>query len=282
MQDAGLGDALLQGANLEQASLQGANLREASLQGANLGGASLQGAYLEGASLRGATLEKASLQGAYLGWASLRGADMSGAHLWNVRTSATTVMSLTDLRNVDFEALSTEETAELAATIPDRARAHFLEALTPRSAPDALPAARTDPGPALVSDPAAAAWRLLAPGQVTNDLNDVVPELAAFLADAVAPVSAATADTVFWRLANRHGCDPLRDALLVPLRERLLAHVASGKVSLPEERIEYLRTRTPSCPEPEPQPAPIATEPASILAPVWHWLQGWLPLSPAP
>lgn len=191
-------------------------------------------------------------------------------------------MSLTDLRNADFEALSAEETAELAATIPGHARALFLDALTPRSAPDALPAARTDPAPALVSDTAAAAWRLLAPGQVTNDPNDVAPGLAAFLADAAAPVSAATADTVAWRLVQRGDCDPLQDALLVPLRERLLAHAASGKVSLPEVLIEHLRTLTPTCPEPEPHPAPIATESESILAPVWHWLQGWLPLSPAP
>jgi hypothetical protein len=232
--------------------------------------------------LQGANLGWASLQGANLGGASLQGADMSRAHLWSVRIDATTDMSLTDLRNVDFEALSAEKTAELAATIPDRARAGFLEALTPGSDPDSLPAARTDPGPALVSDPAAAAWRLLAPGQVTNDPNDVAPGLAAFLADAVAPVSAATARTVVWRLVRHRDCDPLRDALLVPLRERLLAHVASGKVSLPEERIKGIRTLTPTCPEPEPHPAPIATESESLLAPVWHWLQGWLPLSPAP
>ncbi len=282
LQGAALWGASLQGANLERASLQGAYLGAAQLQGANLGGASLQGANLGGASLQGADLGRASLQGADLGGASLQGADMSGVHLWNVRTDVTTEMSLTDLRNVDFEALSTEETAELAATIPDRARARFLEALTPRSAPDALPAARTDPAPALVSDPAAAAWRLLAPGQVTNDPNHIAPGLAAFLADAVAPVSAATARIVVWRLVPSQGCDLLRDALLVPLRERLLAHVASGKVTLPEERIKDLRTLTPTCSAPEPQPAPIATEPASILAPVWHWLQGWLPLSPAP
>jgi hypothetical protein len=117
---------------------------------------------------------------------------------------------------------------------------------------------------------------------VTNDPNHIAPGLAAFLADAVAPVSAATARIVVWRLVPSQGCDLLRDALLVPLRERLLAHVASGKVTLPEERIKDLRTLTPTCSAPEPQPAPIATEPASILAPVWHWLQGWLPLSPAP
>ncbi len=283
LKGANLGDASLQGANLWEASLQGATLWEASLQGANLWGAQLQDANLGAASLQGANLGAASLQGADLSGASLRGANMSPVHLWNVWTDATTEMSLTDLRNVDFEALSAEKTAELAATIPEHARARFLAALTPRSDPDSLPAARTDPAPALVSDPAAAAWRLLAPGQVTNDPNDVAPGLAAFLANAVAPVSAATADNVTWRLVGwRPGCDPLRDALLVPVRERLLAHVASGKVSLPEERIKYLRTLTPSCSAPEPQPAPIATEPASILAPVWHWLQGWLPLSPAP
>ncbi len=282
LQGATLGGASLQGANLGGASLQGANLEWASLQGANLGRASLQGANLRRASLQGANLWGASLQGANLGRASLQGADMSGVHLWNVLTDETTEMSLTDLRSVDFAALSAEETAELAATIPDRARARFLEALTPRSAPDALPAARTDPAPALVSDPAAAAWRLLAAGQVTHDPNHIAPGLAAFLADAVAPVSAATADRVALRLERQPDCDPLRDALLVPLRERLLAHVASGKVSLPEEWIKGIRTLTPTCPEPEPHPAPIATESASLLAPVWHWLQGWLPLSPAP
>ena len=283
LRGADLSRSNLKGANLGDASLQGANLWEASLQGATLWEASLQGANLWGAQLQDANLGAASLQGADLSGASLRGANMSPVHLWNVWTDATTEMSLTDLRNVDFEALSAEKTAELAATIPEHARARFLAALTPRSDPDSLPAARTDPAPALVSDPAAAAWRLLAPGQVTNDPNDVAPGLAAFLANAVAPVSAATADNVTWRLVGwRPGCDPLRDALLVPVRERLLAHVASGKVSLPEERIKYLRTLTPSCSAPEPQPAPIATEPASILAPVWHWLQGWLPLSPAP
>lgn len=283
LQGAYLGWASLQGANLWAAQLQGAKLDGASLQGAYLGEASLQGAYLWAAQLQGANLGQASLQGADLGWAALQGADMSRAHLWNVRTNATTEMSLTDLRNVDFEALSAEKTAELAATIPDRAQADFLAALTPRSDPDALPAARTDLGPALVSDPATAAWRLLAAGQVTNAPTHITPGLAAFLADAVAPVSAATADKVTWRLERwSPDCDPLRDALLVPLRERLLAHVASGKVSLPEARIKHPRTLTPGCSAPEPHPAPIATEPASILAPVWHWLQGWLPLSPAP
>lgn len=301
-QSADLSDASLQGTNvlgarlqdsiLKGTKLQGANLQAASMQAANLFGAFLHGASLEEAQLQGANLRAASLPGANLTRARLQGADLPmglqaaalfGAFLWNVRADDLTDISLTDLRDVDFTALSAAEVTQLTSSVPERAQSRMRNALTPRLDADIFPTARTVMGPALVSDPMAPTWRRLVAGQVTSDPGRIAPDLGAFLADMVAPISLETSKNVAERLyPSYEKCDLLYDALLTSLRDRLLEHIDLGKVSLTKYRISYLRSLTPTCPTPEPQPAPTKPEPASILAPVWHWFQGWAPQSAAP
>ncbi len=59
LQDAGLGEVVLEGADLRETKLQRANLDKADLSGANLSGANLSGANLDKADLSGANLSEA-------------------------------------------------------------------------------------------------------------------------------------------------------------------------------------------------------------------------------
>jgi uncharacterized protein YjbI with pentapeptide repeats len=91
--------------SLKWANLQDAHLGEVVLEGADLRETKLQRAWLYAAKLRGARLDKVNLSGANLAKADLSGADLSGADLSDAR-------GLTEVQLTKAESLE-------GATMPD-------------------------------------------------------------------------------------------------------------------------------------------------------------------
>lgn len=252
--NASLGHALMQGTILSVANLRHADLYKASLQGANMGSASLdgalliqasmQGVHLFGASADGADLTDARLEGANLGRASLKGARLYRSRLWQVKTDDETKLGLADVREVTFTPLNEDEVRNLINMVPERARISMSLAFWPPT--DRGMRASTFDGPMLVSNTPSPVWQQLRKEQYTTDPVVLALPLARLLADHVA-LSSETAYRAVVRRIFMLDCDVLGDALLTPLRDRLLFHADAKKISLSPGQLRWLKDQKPSC-----------------------------------
>jgi uncharacterized protein YjbI with pentapeptide repeats len=248
LQGANLSGAWLQGANLDSASLQGGNLTVARLQGANLPFASLQDVNLSGAWLQGANLYRASLQGAYLSGALLRGADLRAARLWNLQVAESTKLSLVDARDSSFDPLTDSEIIELVASVPESRRASLQSALSRRpGAGHLLARAQFDAGPVLVTRRDDPAWSLQDPRNVTDRPAGIARAMGFALADAMGSSHGDPNWVISGRADLYRGCQELGDEFAISFRDRVLEHVKSGKLTLPTERMEWIKAIQPTC-----------------------------------
>jgi len=261
LQGASLSRVSLQGAWLHGSMLPGAYLAGASLQGANLDTASLHSANFDGASLQGATLDGALMQGAYIGGASLQGASLRGSKLWNVQTDEATDLSWADLRRASFEPMSLDERDGLLQSLPEDRRADVARRLNARLDSHIVNVIKSSAKPTLVSAVTDEAWATLSESQVTQSPHRIADPLAQVLADDVASIHARSAVRVASRLkqisldAAAQGLltnDVLSQALRIPLGCRLLDHVASKRVTLPDDSVKDIRDLVGTCPAPAP------------------------------
>ncbi len=192
------------------------------------------------------------MQGAYLRGAQLQGADLRRAGLWNVVANRQTQIGRGVLRSVnsDVAPKNSAERARQLAGVPNAASKRIDIALTPRVGARTLPRVATDDGPMLLDTSDAPAFAALQPGQTTTDVALYDSQLAALLADMVAPIAPEVAERMVSR-ANDEWTSEQARSLGKDLACRLIAAADHNAVQLKSATLKYLNDRVGTgCPPP--------------------------------